>query len=127
MRSPTPNHDFARKLRSQLSLPEKLLWVRLKRRDGDRPIFRRQHPIRPYVLDFYCALATLCVEIDGATHYAGDGPERDARRDAFLRARGIEVLRVPASSVLRDPDDVADWLVALARERIAAKGSKSER
>jgi very-short-patch-repair endonuclease len=32
------------------------------------PTFRRQHPIGPYVLDFYCAKARLAIEIDGMSH-----------------------------------------------------------
>jgi len=120
MRSPTPNHAFAKKLRSELSLPEKLLWVRLRARKPGQPTFRRQHPIRPYVLDFYCSDARLCFEIDGASHGFGDRPERDDRRDAWLRAQGIEVVRIPASSVLDDPEAVADWMRTLASERRGA-------
>ena len=118
MRSPTPNHDFAKKLRSQLSLPEKLICVRIRRREPGRPVFRRQHPIRPYVLDFYCAAARLDVEVDGQGHGFGDRPERDERRDTFIRAQGIDVLRISASSVLRDPESVVAWMLAGAQKRI---------
>jgi very-short-patch-repair endonuclease len=45
-------------------------------------VFRRQHPIGPYVLYFYCAKAKLAVEIDGASHDMGDRPHHDLRRDA---------------------------------------------
>ena len=48
----------ARQLRRQMSLPEALLW-RLLRRAPDGIAFRRQHPIGPYVLDFYCAARKL--------------------------------------------------------------------
>ncbi len=119
MRSPTPTHAFARKLRGELSLPEKLIWVRIRRREPGRPVFRRQHPIRPYVLDFYCAPARLCVEIDGQGHGFGDRPARDDRRDAFLAAAGIEVVRIPASTVLDDPEAVVEWMWEMARERLA--------
>lgn len=120
MRAPTPTRDRARKLRSELSLPEKLLWVRLRRRDPKLPTFRRQHPVGRYILDFYCSDARLCIEVDGAMHYVGDRPERDARRDAWLRSQGIEVVRIPASSVLEDPEDVTDWVRMLALERKGA-------
>jgi very-short-patch-repair endonuclease len=49
----------------------------------------------------------------------GGRPQRDARRDAYLRARGIEVVRIAASSVLEDPEAVTDWVMHLARERVA--------
>ena len=117
MRAPRATHMRARRLRSELTLPETLLWTRLRTRD-DPPAFRRQHPIGRYVLDFYCAAARLCVEVDGAWHYAEGRPERDAARDAWLRAQGVQVLRIPASQVLDDPEAVAAWVREVARTRI---------
>ncbi|MBS0361497.1 MAG: endonuclease domain-containing protein [Proteobacteria bacterium] len=117
MRAPRPTHDRARELRSRLSLPEKLLWVRLRRRSPNAPAFRRQHPVGPYILDFYCSQARLCIEVDGAWHGIGDRPARDEQRDAYLRAQGIEVVRVAARSVLKDPEAVTDWVRALAGPR----------
>ena len=43
--------------------------------------FRRQHPIGPYVLDFFCPSARLDVEVDGQTHYSEERLEKDAARD----------------------------------------------
>jgi very-short-patch-repair endonuclease len=88
--------------------PEVLLWVRLRVRQADGPTFRRQHPMGPFILDFYCPVAKLAVEVDGFVHETEDHPERDERRDAWLEARGVQVLRIPASEVMRDPDSVAD-------------------
>ncbi len=84
------------------------------------PIFRRQHPVGPYVLDFYCAKARLAVEIDGLSHELGDRPERDARRDAWLNAEGIRVMRIPAVEVGRRIDDVVDGIVRCASAIIEA-------
>ena len=96
--------DRAKALRRTLSLPEVLLWKAIKGGAVGRLQFRRQHPIGPYVLDFYCHAANLAVEVDGASHGAGDRPVRDARRDAWLAAQGTTTLRLPASLVLRDVD-----------------------
>jgi very-short-patch-repair endonuclease len=68
------------------------------------------------VLDFYCAKARLAIEIDGMSHDTADRPERDARRDAWLRERGIAVMRVPAVEVSRRIDEAADAIVRLAME-----------
>ena len=100
----------ARRLRRDLSLPEKLLWVRIRRGELH---FRRQHPIGDYVLDFYCPAAKLAIEVDGAAHDFGDRPRRDDRRTEWLKSEGIEVWRVPAKDILRDPDEVADALIRL--------------
>ena len=62
MRSLSKVHRRAKSMRSNLSLPEGLLWSRLRylrRQDG--PSFRRQHPAGPYILDFYCSAARLCI------------------------------------------------------------------
>jgi len=49
-----------------MSPPEVLLWTRLRMLRGDGPTFRRQHPISPYIADFYCAAAKLVIEVDRA-------------------------------------------------------------
>jgi very-short-patch-repair endonuclease len=68
-------------------------------RPGDLK-FRHQHPLGPYTLDFYCPAARLVVEVDGDGHSMGDRPERDAVRDAWLRARGLGVVRYDARDVM---------------------------
>ncbi len=97
--------------------PEVRLWLRLRQQGEGMPRFRRQHPLGHYVLDFYCAAAKLCVEVDGWGHNMGDHPARDERRDAWLTAQGIVALRIAAADVLADPDDVADCIVRTAVER----------
>lgn len=47
----------------------------------------------------------------------GDRPERDARRDAYLRAQGIQIVRIAASSVLDDPEAITDWIRDMAGQR----------
>ncbi|HXA40020.1 MAG TPA: DUF559 domain-containing protein [Phenylobacterium sp.] len=76
----------ARQLRRRMSLPEVMLWKALRGREHGKPVFRRQYPTGPYVLDFFCAKARLCVEIDGGSHGFGDRPRADARRDGYLRS-----------------------------------------
>jgi very-short-patch-repair endonuclease len=100
----------ARTLRREMSLPERLLWQCLRGRHG-LVKFRRQHPCGPYVPDFYCASARLTIEIDGESHSLGDRPQRDERRDAYLRDQGLDILHIPARDVLNDPDAVADNLM----------------
>lgn len=88
-----------------MSLPEVLLWKELK--GGKLGLhFRKQHPLGPYVLDFYCDAAKLAVEVDGYSHGTDDRPQRDDRRDAWLADKGIRTLRLAAREVLRSPYDV---------------------
>ncbi len=92
------------------------------------PVFRRQHPIGLYVLDFYCAKAQLAVEIDGMSHDLGDRPERDTRRDAWLKGQGVTVIRIPASELTRGIDETVDAIVRMAAAMIeSAAGSATLR
>ncbi|HSG34196.1 MAG TPA: DUF559 domain-containing protein, partial [Sphingomonadaceae bacterium] len=69
-----------------MSLPEVLLWQRLKGSPNGLK-FRRQHDAGNYVLDFYCHSARLIVEVDGVSHEMGIRPEADARRDEYFQSK----------------------------------------
>ncbi|WP_367113614.1 endonuclease domain-containing protein [uncultured Sphingomonas sp.] len=108
-----PEVSAARRLRRDMPLPEVQLWQRLC--GSPRGVrFRRQHPIGPYVVDFYCAKASLVFEIDGMAHDCADRPARDALRDAFLTENGHRVVRIAAARVLADAQATADAIVSLA-------------
>ncbi len=66
-----------------------------------------------YTIDFYCAAGKLAIEIDGQVHSVEGQPKRDAVRDAYLRSRGLTIVRIPASDVLRNADEAAASLVTL--------------
>jgi very-short-patch-repair endonuclease len=96
-----------------MSLPEVLLWQRLRGRKAGVK-FRSQHPIGPYVVDFYCSESRLVIEVDGEVHNRGDRPAHDEARDAFLRENGHQVMHLPAADILKDADGVAAAIAALA-------------
>jgi very-short-patch-repair endonuclease len=131
MGAPPETIANARRLRRALSPPELRLWSRLRTRVPGLPAFRRQHPVGPYVLDFYCAKARLAVEIDGMSHDLGNRPQRDARRDAWLEEGGVTVMRIAAGEVMSGVDEVADAVVRMAAAMIeagtpsAAKGERA--
>ncbi len=105
MEAPKITVDRARTLRRKLTLPEVFLWGALRGgRLGVR--FRRQHPIGPYILDFYCDEARLAVEVDGDGHLHPDQAAHDARRTEWLNLRGITVYRVAARDVLSNLEGV---------------------
>jgi very-short-patch-repair endonuclease len=108
--------DFAKTLRRRLTLPEGLLWRAIKGRKLQGLHFRRQHPIGPYVLDFYCDAAKLAVEIDGQSHDFGGQPQRDERRDAWVGAKGIRTLRISAEIVLHDVDDATRTILGFLEQ-----------
>ena len=97
-----------------MTLPEAMLWQRL-RGSGLGVKVRRQHPIGPYVVDFYVREWRLVVEVDGEAHNRGQQPERDAIRDEYLALNGDRVLRVAASDVMKDIDGVLQGILAQTR------------
>ena len=109
---------MASRLRQALTLPEGLLWKALKVRRQGGLHFRRQHPLGPYVLDFYFSQARLGVEVDGYSHGAADRPERDAARDEWLLEQGVETLRLRAGLVLEDLDAALSMIRTAARARL---------
>nr|WP_314434869.1 endonuclease domain-containing protein [uncultured Brevundimonas sp.] len=108
------SYERAREMRSALTPPEARLWTALKSQQiGVR--FRRQHPVGPYILDFYCASAKLAVEVDGMIHSDPEQAAHDARRTRWLAGRGIRVVRIEAVRVKDDLAAVIDFLhVAVA-------------
>ncbi|SFI94581.1 endonuclease domain-containing protein [Caulobacter sp. UNC279MFTsu5.1] len=115
MDAPRRTRSFAKQLRREMSLPEVLLWLGLKARRLEGLHFRKQHPIGPYVLDFYCDEAKLAVEVDGGGHDLGDRPRLDAVRDDWMAQRGIRTLRLPAVDVLACVDGALRTILSEAR------------
>ena len=115
MRSARRTVKQARALRGDLTRSELLLWVRLRARIAGQPTFRRQHPIGPYIADFYCSASKLVIEVDGGVHRDADRYLRDVSRDEYLRERGCRVLRITDREVLKDPDAAADRVRSEAR------------
>lgn len=70
--------------------------------------FRRQHPVAPYVLDFYCHELKLAIELDGGQHNEEQGLAHDRQRTAFLEAQGITVLRFWNNDVFQQPENVLE-------------------
>ncbi|MGE8132209.1 endonuclease domain-containing protein [Novosphingobium sp. ES2-1] len=107
---------LARKLRSEMTLPEGLLWRELRKRPGELK-FRRQHPAGAFVIDFYCAAVKLAIEVDGFAHDTAEGIRRDTVKSHFLRSQGIATLRVPAKAVFEDIELVVRRIVQVCEER----------
>ena len=114
---PRATVKLARKLRSEMTLPEVKLWQALRGRPGNHK-FRRQHPAGLYVLDFFCAKAKLAIEVDGRSHDTTRAQRKDARRSAFLRAQDIATTRIPAKLVLEDLDAVVRRIIEICDERM---------
>jgi len=105
-----PNHALARSFRRAMTPPEARLWTCLRGSRFHGFKFRRQHPIGPYVLDFYCAWARLAVEIDGVAHEHPDRIAHGRRRTVWLADQGVRVIRLRASDVRDELEGVLGYI-----------------
>jgi len=112
--SENPSMDTAlarrRALRASSTDAEKLLWRLLRSRQFLSLKFRRQHPVGPYIVDFYCVAHCLAVELDGGQHFTDEGQAYDSRRTAYLARRGIRVLRFTNSELFENTEGVVETL-----------------
>jgi very-short-patch-repair endonuclease len=90
-------------------------WLRDRRFSGYK--FRRQHPVGPYFLDFFCEEAKLAIELDGSEHGTPDRQDHDAARQSYLSSLGIKTLRIWNSRMLREKEVVRNtiWETLQAR------------
>jgi very-short-patch-repair endonuclease len=98
----------ARQLRSEMSVSEKTLWEILRKKKlGFR--FNRQVRVHPYYLDFYCAEASLCIEVDGQQHCGRQA--QDQARDEYLAKMGILTLQIPSVDLFeRNSPVLSTWV-----------------
>ncbi len=111
----------AREMRHPQTPAEATLWRALR----DRRLkykFRRQHPIDRFIIDFYCAQAKLCIEVDGASHSAPKQKEYDAARTAYLEEQGYNVIRFTNNDVRYSLAAVVDAIMRVI-EAIASPAS----
>jgi very-short-patch-repair endonuclease len=94
----------ARVLRKNATFPERLLWSRLRGGQLGGLRFRRQAAIGPFFADFYCAAASLVIELDGLSH--DDSRDRDAQRTEFLKRQGLRAIRFQDDEVVKDLENV---------------------
>ncbi|MDE3739795.1 endonuclease domain-containing protein [Pseudomonas resinovorans] len=104
---------FAKRLRTEQTDAEQLLWqhLRAKRLLGLK--FRRQKPIGPFIVDFICQERMLVVEVDGGQHLES---ESDKSRDTWMARRGFTVLRFWNHEVLLETEAVLEAIRLAAEE-----------
>jgi very-short-patch-repair endonuclease len=105
---PTEVLNNARELRRNITDHERLLWELLRGRRFNGIKFRHQHPVPPYVLDFYAPELRLAIELDGGHHSAQ--LNKDQARDQHLAALGIRTFRFWNSSVNNELEGVLEQL-----------------
>jgi len=100
IRGTTPEIETAAiQLRKKLTPSEKQLWQALRGGKLGGFKFRRQHPVGRFILDFYCPVCNLVIELDGAIH--DNQTDYDADRTKYLETYGYKVLRFQNEEVMQ--------------------------
>jgi very-short-patch-repair endonuclease len=109
-----PLRDRARDLRADQTASERRLWGELRGRRLGGWKWRRQAPIGPYIVDFYCPAARVVVELDGSQHL--DQADYDRRRTEYLKRGGLRVIRLDSENIWGGGlDFVCDSILAACR------------
>ncbi len=104
--APSSSFEKGQLLRRNATLPEKLLWDKLKDNQQGGYKFRRQHPINLYIADFYCHKLKLVIEIDGGYHTLMEQNLKDKERTEVLNCSDIKVIRFTNEDILGDIESV---------------------
>jgi very-short-patch-repair endonuclease len=92
---------------------ERKLWSVLRDRQLEGLRFRRQFPLRQFIVDFVCLQSRLIVEVDGGQH--DEQRAYDTARDRLLKERGFQVIRVWNNEVMKNIEGVALTILEAAR------------
>ena len=97
--------QFAKNLRKHSTDAENRLWVFLRaNRFGFK--FKRQVPIKRFIVDFVCHEKRLIIELDGGQHQTNQ--VYDEQRTIELNRCGFQVLRFWNNDVLREINTVLE-------------------
>jgi very-short-patch-repair endonuclease len=96
------------------------MWNLLRGNFPDRR-FRRQVPIRDFIVDFASHGSKLVIEVDGGQHGGAD----DAERTAVIVTEGYRLIRFWNHDVLGNPDGVAAAIAEALHERHPTQPSPS--
>ena len=102
--------SLLRKLRKNMTPAEVTLWQQLKAGRLDGTHWRRQYSVDKYILDFYCPIYKLCIELDGQEHFTMQGDTRDYDRTIFLNSKGIEVIRFENKEIWENIESVLETI-----------------
>lgn len=99
---------LGRKLRSNQTDAERLLWAKIRKKQIENFQFNRQKPIGIYIVDFYCDRAKVVIEIDGGQHYEDQNVLEDKKRKDYFKKLGLKVIRFTNLDILKNIENVVD-------------------
>ncbi|MBQ9973745.1 MAG: endonuclease domain-containing protein [Oscillospiraceae bacterium] len=117
------NIPLAKALRKNMTPWERKLWYEFLRTYPVR--FQRQKAIGNFIVDFYCAKASLAIELDGGGHYTAEQVDKDRTRTTQLASINVQVLRICNLDIDRNFSGVCQAIDQAVKE-LAPKASLCE-
>lgn len=78
--------------------------------------FHRQRPIDQFIVDFFCPVLHLAIEIDGSVHDMDEAVVKDKARQEHMENLGIKFLRFKENDVRNSMDAVLNIIEQWIRE-----------
>ena len=116
-----------RRLRSNQTRAEQLLWAKLRSNQIHGLKFRLQHGIESYIVDFFCPERNLAIEVDGDVHAGKQQQIKDAERERYLRSLGLGIVRYTNDEVLNNLDGVLEDFYSHVSEVSTSPGPSLQR
>ena len=113
--------EYRQLLRRTETPTERMLWRKLRNKQLDGYRFRQQHGFGPYILDFYCPVLRLCIELDGDIHNDENVRQKDNDRTIFLNQNKISVIRFKNNEVETDIERVINSIREYINNNINSK------
>jgi uroporphyrinogen-III synthase len=116
---------LARHLRQEQTPAEKALWNLLRNRKFENLKFRQQHPLKDYIVDFYCFELRLIIELDGGRHNEKEQKYNDEQRDFHLSFLGYSILRYNNEVVFKNPQHILEEIKSI-KNKISSQWERAK-
>jgi very-short-patch-repair endonuclease len=112
--------QIARKLRSNPTNAENILWRYVRKKQIYDIQFYRQKVIGNYIVDFFAPSINLVIEVDGWYHNFLEQRYQDQERDAYFNVLDVFVLRLSNQQI----EDEIDNAIQIIKTNILKLHSK---
>jgi very-short-patch-repair endonuclease len=107
--------SLRKKLRNGATEAEKKLWQALRKNQILGYKFTRQYGIGKYVVDFYCSVLRLAIELDGSQHMKEEDKLYDEKRTEFLNLQKIQVTRFYDNDIFNNLPGVVERIIQVIK------------
>jgi very-short-patch-repair endonuclease len=104
-----------KKLRNNSTEAERKLWQALRKNQILGYKFTRQYGVEKYIVDFYCPILRLAVELDGSQHMEPENKIYDENRTKFLNSQKIKVIRFYDNEVFNNLPGVVEKIIQVIK------------